>query len=114
MRLAWNLLDCAIINAFKYYEALGGKLDVARDQRQFREDLRDELIDGHSYRKKMGRPAQPSDSLRRDGLNHWIVENEARLSRVCARSGCSSRTLYMCSKCNVHVCVPCLVPYHKE
>lgn len=112
MRLAWNLLDCAIINAFKYHEALGGKLDVARDQRQFREDLRDQLIDGHSYRKKMGRPAQPSNSLRFDDGKHLIAEHVQRLKRVCVATECTTRTLYVCLRCGVHICINCFASYH--
>lgn len=114
MRLAWNLLDCAIVNAFKYREAQAGKLHVARDQRHFRETLRDELIADHSYRKKAGRPAQPSDSVRYDGRDHLIIEPEARSVRVCADDACSTRTIYMCSKCDVNLCVSCFFSYHKQ
>ena len=114
MRLAWYLLDCAIVNAFKYHEALAGRMKIAQNQREFREQLRDELIAGHCYRKQMGRPAAPSESLRYDNGKHLIIEHNERLSRVCAGSVCSTRTFYLCQRCAVHVCVRCFAAYHTQ
>ncbi|CAF1321034.1 unnamed protein product [Didymodactylos carnosus] len=46
-----------------------------------------------------------SDTLRYDAHDHWPTFQPAKSGLRCKNEGCKQRTKWICSKCNIHLCV---------
>ena len=112
-RLAWWLLDMCIINAFK----LWSMTQRQPSQLEFREKLMNELVKqlpAEQRPRKHGGHPPPPNSLAKIHSSELSTEK-----RDCKR--CSQRpenriqTHYICSSCQVHLCLgECFRAYHEQ
>ena len=119
-RIVVHLVSLALVNSFTVYRQIGGtgslldfQLDVCRCLLKA-----DQLIDSH---EDVANPVSRSRSLsanqvpvpvRHDRVNHWPIKCE-KVNR-CKQSGCTKRTRFICSKCQVYLCVlsNCFINFH--
>ncbi|KFM69276.1 PiggyBac transposable element-derived protein 4, partial [Stegodyphus mimosarum] len=93
-----------------------------QDQLHFRLRLARQLISGFSSRKRKGRPASflsskktvPDDvRLTKVGDHMPTVQKTYRRCRLCSTKGHEKRTRYVCTACNVPLCIhPCFLKFH--
>lgn len=139
-RLAYHLLDMAMINAWILYKRAkkekeeGGKTmklheficEVADvlcragniERRRGRPPKDDEKPPPNIESKKKNKPKTPED-VRFDGIDHLPVSEEDTSVRCrCQNEGCNSRTQIYCIKCRQHLCCnssrDCFLKYHTK
>ena len=109
VRVLWYVFDMSIVNAYIMSTYSPHPHHHYRSIKHFRLALAEQLIEGRSYVKKMGRPRQqplPSHIIPGQHFPSQIPQ-----SRVCAK--CHSRTRYTCKQCNINMCpVPCFEQHH--
>jgi hypothetical protein len=110
-RLAWWILDMCIINAFKLWSVGQGHAS----QLDFREQLMHELVKqqpADHLPRNHGGPPPPSNALAY--IHSSVLSMEERDCKQCSqRSGNRKRTNYVCSECQVHLCLgECFRTFH--
>lgn len=79
----------------------------------FRRDIALTLLKKYGTESNKGKVyPQPTTSIRNDGTNHWIVENEKNTQRRCAQ--CKGKTVFICEKCLVGLHPKCFKLFHKQ
>jgi hypothetical protein len=112
-RLAWWLLDMCILNAFKLWTMVQGRVS----QLEFREQLMHELVkqlpvDQHP-RKQGGIPAPHHASV----VDHYPESVHSQRDCVqCSHQPQNRKVSYfVCHSCRVHLCVgECFANYHRK
>lgn len=118
-KLFFHLTDIAILNAHLLHKSVGGKMT----HKKFREVLVQNLIiEGQgntgtsSGRPSPGRPSPASSQLSRLEVKHskhWPTRDKQRRCRVCATKNIYKRSIYVCKKCDVGLCLePCFEKWH--
>lgn len=112
------LLDVAVQNAWQIHRSAGSTFTAL----QFRRELaRFYLMSYGCPPKGAGRPSSSkqsssgtrlSESIRFDGRDHYVIQNEGNKRRRCASDTCMSVVRTACTKCNVGLCIPCFLSYH--
>ncbi|XP_035207145.1 piggyBac transposable element-derived protein 4-like [Stegodyphus dumicola] len=120
-RILYFLIDLVIVNAFILWK-VSRKDSGPQDQLHFRLRLARQLISGFSSRKRKGRPASflsskktvPDDvRLTKVGDHIPTVQKTYRRCRLCSTKGHEKRTRYVCTACNVPLCInPCFLKFH--
>ncbi|XP_040078205.1 piggyBac transposable element-derived protein 4-like isoform X2 [Ixodes scapularis] len=125
-RIFYFLVDAAIVNAFVQHKAYHSDDDVAL--LHFKVLLGRQLIKRHTFRtarksqvhfqRKQGRrrgsliTGVPSE-IRLEGRDHFPQENaKRRRCRWCSTKSKEARTRYVCSSCDVPLCVGCFSSFH--
>jgi hypothetical protein len=112
-RLAWWLLDMCVINAFQ----LWSKGHHHPGQLRFREELMHELLQqlpvDDKPRQHGGHRPPPGVTA---GIHSSELVAEDRDCKQCSRQpGSRKRTNYICSECQVHLCLgTCFRAYHAD
>ena len=112
-RLAWWLLDMCVINAFQ----LWSKGQQHPGQLRFREELMYELLQqlpvDDKPRQHGGRQPPPGATA---AIHSSELAAEDRDCKQCSRQpGRRKRTNYICSECQVHLCLgACFRAYHAD
>ena len=109
-RLVWWLIDMCIVNAYTLY-----KIHIT--QLAFRQQLMHELVNLFGANRnaiQVSRGANVAVALAKD--HYSIVSNVARDCVVCSPAdGKRVKPVYICSACNVHLCVgECFARYHSR
>jgi hypothetical protein len=111
-RLVWWLIDMCIINAFSLYNQ---QQQVKISQLEFRQQLMQQLVEVYGQqRTPLGRPpAEHGIALAKD--HYPIKVSEARRCKQCSiGTGIRKETMYLCNKCQVHLCIDaCFGAYHQ-
>ncbi|XP_040061902.3 piggyBac transposable element-derived protein 4-like [Ixodes scapularis] len=125
-RIFYFLIDAAIVNAFVQHTAYHSDDDVAL--LHFKVLLGRQLIKRHTFRtarksqvhfqrKQVRRRGSlitgvPSE-IRLEGRDHFPQENaKRRMCRWCSTKSKEARTRYVCSSCDVPLCVGCFSSFH--
>lgn len=128
-----NLIDSVIVNSWKIYN-LANKSKIS--QLEFKSYVAVTLMKMHepvieddihridiagpsdqvnfSVRPNYGRPSKSAlpKEIRFDNVGHVIVEEENKARRRCRQ--CKNNTIYMCSKCQVHLHTNCFQSFHSK
>lgn len=112
-RLAWWLLDACILNAFQLW-SIG---QHRPSQLRFREELMHELLQqlpSEDRPRKRGAGLHPAHALA--GEHYSLIVDEEKDCKQCShRPGHRKRTTYICSACQVHLCLgQCFRSYHVD
>ena len=120
-RIFFYLADLAIVDAFILW-AVSRRTDVKYDQLTFRLRLARQLIGDFTSRKQRGRPvaflshkATVPDDVRLVGVGqHFpVVQKTFRRCRMCSTRKREKRSRYLCSACNVPLCLDnCFRQFH--
>ena len=121
-RIAFHLISLAVVNAFVVYRQLGGTgalldfhTDVCRSLLQGEDCIgSDEETVSPAKKVRSLKASTIPMSVRHDNIGHWPMK--ATVGR-CKMQGCTSRTLFICSKCQVYLCVArggetCFLDFH--
>lgn len=110
-----NVLDSAIVNAWKIFNLVN---DKKMSQLDFKSYIASRLLKIETEGVKESRSHVPStihtitpNEIRTDKVGHVIIQEAAKARRRCRV--CHSATIYMCKKCNVHVHANCFEVFHK-
>jgi hypothetical protein len=115
-KLFFHLLDLTVLNSYILLDSCGAKLTL----RDFRLGLiRDLIQEGGkvlgSQITPQGMPTLSTSRLEAKYVLHWLERGTPRRCRVCSARKKQSRTIYVCPKCNVALCVvPCFKIYHTK
>lgn len=119
-RIFYFLIDLAIINSFVLWKLNKGC--EKEEQLSYRIRLARQLIAGFTSRKRRGRPASflgkrgcvPEDVRLVKVGNHLPVKNtNYRRCRMCSTKSNEKRTKFVCTACDVPLCVdPCFRKFH--
>jgi len=73
------------------------------------------MSDGSAARNRSAATCRPQDDIRGDKIGHWPEVGATR--KRCKNLSCSGKTVILCSKCNVHLCLNknknCFKLYHQ-
>ena len=122
MRIFTHLLSITAVNAWCIYRQIGGNGSL----KDFIVDLSRTLMGGVEERGDIDEPRakRPCRSLkasdvpkpvRTDKVHHWPYQMAGEAQR-CKCPGCSRRTRFMCSKCQLYLCVvgsKCFLDFHE-
>jgi hypothetical protein len=111
-RLAWWLIDAAILNAHRLYEIKNEEKISARD---FRTMLMHELAgDSISSQERSSMGSSRTKSKRENG-HHLVLTSTKRDCCVCStRKKRRVQSNFMCVSCNVHVCASDCYDTHRR
>ena len=134
-RLIYHMIDMTVVNAWLLYKRDATKLNTAKKDIYALAEFKILIAFGLMKSGKLvssvkkGRPSSspsvqekkrrcqvPDSSIRFDNIDHWpiIVEKRNR----CKIEKCSGKTVVMCEKCNVNLCLNnsnnCFKDYHKR
>jgi Transposase IS4 len=105
--LVWFLMDVAIHNAYVLWQQKHNRRN--KNEKDFREELMQQLVAGFSARKGNGKATAPQKRPR-DSLHRLAHSSEARSCQECKRplqhGQHNVRSHWLCEDCNVHLCVP--------
>jgi hypothetical protein len=120
------LVDVAIVNSFVLWKVEKTKENPRKNVNQltFRLHLARQLISGFSSRKTRGRPASfqankgnVPEEVRLNAVGkHFPVNNQKfRRCRNCSTKAAEKRTRFMCSTCDVPLCIDkCFKAFHEK
>ena len=103
--LAWFLIDIAIHNAYILYQKKHNKHNF--DEKDFRRELMQQLVNGFTCRQKAGAPHRRP---RRGGF-HRVGHGDASLTchgcrRFVGEGKNNKKSRWSCEDCGVHLCMP--------
>lgn len=119
-RILYFLIDLVIVNSFLLWTT-SKRQSGNYDQLTFRLRLARQLIGGYSSRKRRGRPIyfkgkqSVPDEVRLVHVGKHLPNQvlKYRRCRMCSNKGTEKRTRFVCSGCNVPLCVdPCFKKFH--
>ena len=61
------------------------------------------MSDGSAARSRSAATCRPQDDVWGDKISHWLEVGATR--QRCKNQSCSGKTVILCSKCNVHLCL---------
>jgi len=64
--------------------------------------------------KKRKNVKVPVPEVRYDGINHYPAKTTKKQASRCKDNNCTSRTRYLCKKCDFPVCPECMESYHTK
>ncbi|CAH1961300.1 unnamed protein product [Acanthoscelides obtectus] len=118
-RILYYLIDMSIVNSFILMK-INRKRTV--DQLPFRTNLARQLINGYTSRKRRNKPVQflsnkravPDEVRLADVGKHLPIQQATyKRCRLCSTKAAEKRTRYMCSSCQVPLCIqPCFNRFH--
>lgn len=123
-RIAFHLISLAAVNAFVLYREIGGEgslvdflVDICRcllaaATQGSNDSSNDEPIIPVSGERSL-KGNQVPHGIRFDKCSHWPVQCEK--PQRCKSDGCTRRTRFLCTKCQVYLCVTgtsCFLNYH--
>lgn len=121
-RIAFHLISLAVVNSFVVYRQLGGTgslldfhVDICRSLLQGENNIGSDEEDTPPAKKTRSlKASMVPQSVRSDNIVHWPLKST--INR-CKMDGCSSRTMFICSKCQVYLCVgkggeTCFLNFH--
>jgi hypothetical protein len=65
--------------------------------------------------KERIRASDIPEGIRYDKYDHWPILADTKNAQRCKMDGCKWKTMFMCSKCNIKLCVTkstCFVNFH--
>ncbi|CAB4042187.1 Hypothetical predicted protein [Paramuricea clavata] len=119
--IAFHLISLAAVNAFVMYREIGGSgsfldfiVDVCRCLLAVEEpnDPDSQSTSVVRVQRSLKASQVPKD-IRFDKCNHWPLQVEK--PQRCKNTGCNRRMRFLCSKCQVYLCVTgttCFLVYH--
>jgi hypothetical protein len=111
-RLAWWLIDAAILNAHRLYEIKKKEKISARD---FREKLMHELVGDTEPPSPIRQRKNTTKEATSSQHHHLSISEEKRDCSICSRRpNHRVRTNYLCSVCQVSVCALECYDKHRE
>lgn len=120
-RIFYWLIDLSVVNAFTLYKLNRRHVDPV-DQLTFRLQLIRQLTNGYTNRPKRGRPVSflankrrvPDDVRLNQVGDHMPKQNKTyRRCRLCSTTQREKRTRYVCTACDVPLCLePCFRQFH--
>lgn len=139
-RLAYHLLDMAMINAWLLYRRAkceNGEEGEKMKLHEFICEVSDILCRAGNIERRRGRPPKddeeqppnvdskkknvvlPPDDVRFDGIDHLPMSEEEKKVRCrCQQQNCKSRSQIYCVKCRVHLCCNsdrnCFLKFHSQ
>lgn len=119
----FHLLTLSIVNAWIIYREIGGNgtlLDfIIRTSRcliSATSDSNDEIQELPQKRRSGIRANQVPDDIQYDVKNHGQLQIDGTTQR-CKQAGCSCRSRFMCSKCQIVLCIvgsKCFLEFHGQ
>lgn len=110
LRLFYQFLDIAIVNAFIISKQSAHTANKWRTQKEFRLELCTALINNKCYRQKKGRPTHTANTSSATRTHHLGISS---MRRRCQQSGCKRVTTQICQECNIGIChYPCFDLFH--
>ena len=103
-----NALDSLVVNAWKIYNLVN---EEEMCQVDFKSNIALRLLKTNTNRP-VRNVAADIDELRFDNQGHLMVPNAQKFRRRCRV--CHNHTIYICTKCNVHLHTGCFVKYHQK
>ena len=109
-RIFFHLINLSIVNSWILYKShgkdtpfIGIIVDIAR---YFIRGVTDVGVDPVIIKCRLRslRTKDAPEALRIESRNHWPVKISSEAQKY-RNPGCSKQTLFMCSKCWVHLCV---------
>lgn len=124
-RLFFHLLECSVLNAYILHQHTPG-LHKKMDHLRFRQELVTQLISGYSSKQKSTPSHPPSDARLKPELGHYPRAVSEMEDCICCnitgskkkqeRKEFRHRSTFMCTACNVHLCISkdrnCFHRYH--
>lgn len=112
-RVFYRLLMIAVTNSWIIYKSFGFEKMPLID---FLMPISEELIQigkSKAQTEKKKYTGNPSKKLRLMNVGHQPLKgNTKRRCSQCSENKVQSRTLYVCSTCDVPLCADCFAPYH--
>ena len=116
-RIAFHLILLAVVNSFVVYRQFGGTgslLDFHVDICRSSDIGSDEEDTPPAKKTRSLKASMVPQSVRSDNIGHRPLKST--INR-CKMDGCSSRTMFICSKCQVYLCVgkggeTCFLNFH--
>ena len=104
-KLAWFLIDIAIMNAYVLYTRKHAAKKISRHN--FRTQLEEELVSSFSSRKRIGRPTSQTAIRTTETDTHSSVHSHghARSCSQCGRSRPTENSLSICVSNVICMCV---------
>jgi len=120
-KLFFNFLDLTVLNSWILLSSCGAKY-IHRDFRLLLvRNLTEEAgkSQDHPTPRLVGRPSAAATNvlqLKSHHTKHWPAKSSTNLRCcVCSSRGQRKRTVYMCARCDVGLCVvPCFAEYHTK
>ncbi|XP_046402676.1 piggyBac transposable element-derived protein 3-like [Ischnura elegans] len=140
-RLFFHFVDLAVVNSWSLYrrdcDSLGISKKKQNDLLEFKMRIAEALtkrgkdillkkrgrkshdsVDAKFEAKRKRGPANPipETTCRVDGVGHWPQVKDVR--QRCKNPGCSGKTVFLCTKCDVHLCLNknsnCFIKFHEK
>ncbi|XP_033763437.1 piggyBac transposable element-derived protein 4-like [Pecten maximus] len=116
--LFWFLVDISITNGYIMMKEspnhqLKSKTGKTKERTQldFRKNLPKQLMGAYWLKRK--RESVQNKSVQ--GLLHWpTILTKKRTCKQCSKQGLRKEPTSGCEQCQIHLCVACFKPYHKE
>jgi len=119
-KLFFHFLDLTVLNSWILLSSCGAKY-THRDFRLLVRNLIEEAGKSQDLPtpRLVGRPSAAATNvlrLKSRHNKHWPAKSSTNLRcRVCSSRGQRKRTVYMCARCDVGLCVvPCFAEYHTK
>ncbi|KAF0308538.1 PiggyBac transposable element-derived protein 2 [Amphibalanus amphitrite] len=110
--LLTRMIDMTVVNAWLLHKVCTPNGKAQLSQVEFRREIAISYLRSSS-RNSACLPTSPAlvpQSMRYDGIGHLMGPMGKRLR--CRLETCSQKPSKWCTKCRVHLCVKCFVPYH--
>ncbi|XP_028399194.1 piggyBac transposable element-derived protein 3-like isoform X1 [Dendronephthya gigantea] len=124
-RIALHMISQCAVNAWIIYKEIGGTksyLDFLTEVcvtlmvgKPRSEESDEDLPEPPPSPKKRMRASSIPESVRFDKYDHWPILMDIPNAQRCKMDGCKKKTMFMCSKCNVYLCVTkntCFLNFH--
>ena len=124
-RIALHLISQCAVNAWIIYREMGGlksyldflteicvTLMVGKPQSDDSDEDQPEPLPPPKKRMKA---SNIPEAIRYDKYDHWPILLDMPNAQRCKMDGCKKKTMFMCSKCNVYLCVTkstCFLNFH--
>ncbi|XP_065672190.1 piggyBac transposable element-derived protein 1-like [Hydra vulgaris] len=121
-RLIFHFIDMAVINSWQLYKAKYGNRASENDRSlvKYKLELAQALMHSDSP-QLIGRAITSAvvQDIRYDRIDHLPMRNRENFSmQRCKLSGCKSKTIFICKKCKVSLCIKndpeCFIAYHSK
>ena len=122
-RIFFHLLTLSVVNAWRIYREIGGNgtlfdfiISISRCLISATSESNDENQEPSQKRRSGIRANQVSGDIHYDEKNHWPLQIDCTTQR-CRHSGCSRRSKFICSKCQIVLCVvgkKCFLEFHGQ
>ena len=123
-RIALHLISQCAVNAWIIYREMGGLKSYLNFLTEICVTLMVGKPQSDQSEEESPEPAQPKkrmkassvpETIRYDSYDHWPILTDTKNAQRCKMDGCKRKTMFICSKCNLYLCVTkstCFINFH--